>query len=92
MSDLLDVQCLAEDQDGDGEELLERLSDVDEMTHLHAEQTQKWIAEALHGVARGVEPEEGLPDDPAAPCREDAEDEVERYTGAVAYTGKDESM
>ena len=52
MSDLLNVQRLAEDQDGHGEELLERLGNVDEMARLHAEQAQKWIAKALHWVAR----------------------------------------
>lgn len=38
VSDLLNVQRLAEDQDSHGEELLERLGDVDEMAHAHAEE------------------------------------------------------
>jgi hypothetical protein len=89
MSDLLNVQSLAEDQDGHGEELLERLGDVDEMAHPHAEEAQEWITKALHRVARGVEIEESLPDNPATPAREQAKDEVESYTGAVAHAGKD---
>lgn len=92
MGNLLNVQSLAEDQDGHGEELLQRLGDVDEMPCLDAEQAQKGIAEALHWVTRRVKIEEGFPDDPAAPCGEDAEDEVQSHTSAIADAGKDESI
>jgi hypothetical protein len=38
MRNLLNVESLAEDQDGNGEELLQRLGDVDEMSHPDAEE------------------------------------------------------
>lgn len=92
MGNLLNVEGLAEDQNGHREELLEGLGDVDEVASLHTEQAQKGIAKALHRVARRVEFEESSPDDPTAPRGEDTEDEVKSHTGAVSHAGKDKSI
>jgi hypothetical protein len=67
------------------------LCDVDEMTHIHAKQAQEWVTKTLHGVAGRVQVQESLPDNPTTPCSEDAEEEVESYTSAIANTGEHES-
>jgi len=91
LAELGKVNSLAENQDSDGQELLERLCDVDGVTGLLAEQTEEWVTVTHHGVARRVECEVDLPDGPTRVSSEDTEDDVESNTGAVADTGKDES-
>lgn len=91
LAELGKVNSLAENQDSNGQELLERLCDVDGVTGLLAEQTEKWVTVTHHRVARRVEREVDLPDGPSGVSGEDTEDDVESNTSAVADTGKDES-
>jgi hypothetical protein len=62
------------------------------MTHFYTEESQEWVTEGLHRIARGVEEQESLPDDPAAPSSEDTKDEIESDTSTVANTGEYESV
>jgi hypothetical protein len=91
LGDLRDVGRFAQNQDGYGQELLERLCDVDEVTGAFAEEAEEGIAVAHHWVARRVEVQEDFPDGPAGEGGEDAENEVQGDTGAVSDTGEDEA-
>jgi hypothetical protein len=62
------------------------------MTHVDTEEAQEWIAKALHGKPGRVEIHKGLPNDPAAPGRKNAEDQVESDTSTVADGCKDEAI
>jgi hypothetical protein len=85
------ICCLAQNQDGNREELLERLSDVDEMTRFLAKESEEWITITHHWVARGIEFEVDFPDGPAREGGEYTEDDIESDTSAVADTGEDET-
>ena len=51
LGELGKVDSLAQNQDSDCQELLERLCDVDGVTGLLAEQTEEWVTVTHHGVA-----------------------------------------
>lgn len=76
---------VSENQDGDCEEELDGLKDVDNMAGPFTVDTEESIGISLHGVAIGVEVQEDFVELETGVHGETTEDSVERNTRAIAH-------
>jgi hypothetical protein len=91
LGNLVEKCGVSENDDGDTEELLQRLGDVDEVTTPWAEDSQEGVTETQHGETRRVEAEEDFPDTEGSECSGDTEDDEEGNTRAETDSSKDRS-